>query len=103
MTDDGGAFVHGAPANGLNFQESSDGVIAFPGSGEVGKATGLTNGTLGWFRFCANPDDTGLASTTLPRIDMSIADATLGTTAVVVDKIYYINSGSFTFPYQYGV
>lgn len=103
ITNNGGTFAHGAAANGLNFEKSSGAVIAFPGSTEVGKGTGLANGTLGWFRFCGNPTDSGLASTTLPRIDMSTNDVTLGTTAVTVAKVYYINSGSFTFPYQYGV
>lgn len=105
LTDDGGTFAHGTAANGLNFDESADGVITFPATGEVGKATALATGTIGWFRFCANPTDAGLASTVLPRIDMSSADLESGSpTSVTVDKIYYLNPGNtFTFPYQYGV
>jgi hypothetical protein len=105
-TNNGGAFAHGAAANGLNFDESSGGVIALAAT-ETPKATALATGTAGWIRICANPTDNGLASTTLPRIDMAVgttsgSDALVATTARTVSKSYYINSGTFTFPYQYG-
>lgn len=106
-TDNAGAFVHGAAANGLNFDVSSGGVIA-TAAADTPKGLGLANGTAGWLRICANPSDSGALSTTLPRIDMSVgttsgADAIVATTTVVTGKTYYLNSGSFTFPYQYGV
>lgn len=106
-TLDGGAFSHGASTNGLNFDDSDAGVIQFPDSTETAKGTGLVAGTLNWLRICANPADNGLASTTLPRIDMSVgstssADA-VGATTIEVGKYYYLNTSSITFPYQYGV
>jgi len=106
-TNNGEAFAHGAAANGLNFDVSSGGVIA-TAAAETPKGTGLANGTAGWIRICANPTDNGLLSTTLPRIDMSVGttsgvDALVATTAIQLGKVYYLNSGSFTFPYQYGV
>ena len=106
-TNNGGTFAHGAAANGLNFDVSSAGVIT-TAAAETPKGTGLANGTAGWIRLCANPADNGLLSTTLPRIDMSVGttsgvDALVATTAIQLGKIYYLNSGSFTFPYQYGV
>lgn len=106
-TNNGGTFAHGAAANGLNFDVSSGGVISLAAA-ETPKGTALANGTAGWLRICANPTDNGLLSTTLPRIDMSVGtvsgvDALVATTARTIGKAYYINSGSFTFPYQYGV
>jgi len=106
-TNNGGTFAHGAAANGLNFDAASANVIA-TAAGETPKGTGLANGTAGWIRLCANPADNGLASTTLDRIDMTVGttsgvDALVATTAIQLGKVYYLNSGSFTFPLQYGV
>lgn len=105
-TNNGLAFVHGAAANGLNFDDSAAGIINFPLATETPKGIGLANGTIGWFRICANPADNGLASTTLDRIDMAVSTATtadaVGSTAVEVGKYYYLNTSNLNFPYQYG-
>lgn len=106
VTVDGGTFSHGTAANGLNWATAASGVIEKDGT-ETWKATGLADGTAGWFRFFANPSDGGTTSTTLARIDGSVgtsgADLTLVSTAIVTDNIYYINSSALTLPYQYGV
>ena len=86
VTVDGGAFSHGVATNGLNFDAPASGVLA-KAAAENWRFTGITDGTAGWFRFAGNPNDDGLASTVLPRIDGSIAksggDMTLSTTAIV--------------------
>lgn len=106
FTVDGGAFVHGSADNGINFDESSLATLS-KAANETWKATGLANGTWGFVRICANPEDDGSESTTLPRIDMSVGtvsgvDMLVATTTITTGKIHYINDGSFTFPYQYG-
>lgn len=107
MTESGGIFVAGSPDNGLNLDVPANGAISKLTT-ETWKATGLASGTMGWCRLCANAEDTGLESTTLPRIDMSVggtssgADCLVATTAVVLDKVYYANDLTFNFPYQYG-
>jgi len=105
-TNDGGTFTPGSPDNGLNFQDSSDGSMNFPLSDETPKGIGLADGTIGWFRICGNAADNGLASTTLPRIDMAVSTAStadaVGSTSVETGKYYYLNTSNLNFPYQYG-
>lgn len=72
VTVNGGAFAHGSPTNGLEFDAPAAGVLG-KASAETWRGTGLANGTAGWFRFCANPTDSGGISTTLARIDGSVA------------------------------
>ena len=72
ITESGGAFVHGAAANGLEFDAPSEGIIA-KAVAETWVGNGLNDGTAGWARFRANPLDDGTSSTTLARIDMSVA------------------------------
>lgn len=85
VTVDGGAFTPGSPTNGLEFGTASGGVIA-KAPGESWEFTGLADGTAGWFRFVGNAMDDGTSSTTLPRIDGSIAktggDLNLSNTAI---------------------
>lgn len=108
MTESGGVFVGGSPDNGINLGVAANGAVNKL-STETWKATGLADGTMGWCRFCGNADDTGLASTTLPRIDMSVggtssgADCLVATTAIETAKVYYTNDMTLNFPYQYGV
>jgi len=87
VTVDALAFVHGAATNGLNFDAPVAGTIAKAVS-ENWKFNGITAGTAGWFRFAGNPNDDGSASTTLSRIDGTVAktggDMTLSNTAIVV-------------------
>jgi hypothetical protein len=107
MTESGGTFVAGSPDNGINLGVPASGSISKLAT-ETWKATGLATGTMGWCRFCGNAADSGLASTTLPRIDMSVggtssgADCLVATTAIVVAKVYYANDMTLNFPYQYG-
>ncbi len=107
ITESGGVFVHGEAANGINWDTASAGTIS-KAVAETWKASGLATGTLGYIRICGNPADTGASSTVLPRVDMSVgttsgADMLVATTAIVAGKIYYLNDGVFTFPYQYGI
>ena len=87
VTLDAGAFAHGVATNGLNFDAPVAGVLS-KAAAENWRFTGITGGTAGWFRFAGNANDDGLVSTTLTRIDGSIAktggDMTLSTTAIVV-------------------
>lgn len=71
VTVDAGAFTHGSPDNGLEFDAPSEGVLS-KAAAENWRGTGLATGVAGWFRFCANPLDSGGASTTLARIDGSV-------------------------------
>jgi hypothetical protein len=75
VTLDGGAFAHGSPTNGLNWDTPSAGTISKPVA-DTWKGAGLTNGVAGWARYCSNPLDTGASSTTLARIDMSVGSGT---------------------------
>lgn len=106
FTVDGGVFAHGAAANGINWDDAVLGVID-KAAAETWRATGLADGTAGYFRFCANPADTGLLSTTLSRIDGSVgtsgADMLVVSTAIVTSDIYFMNSSTFTDPMQYGL
>lgn len=82
---DAGAWVPGSPGNGLSFDAPNSGVVA-KAAAENWKFNGIVDGTAGWFRFVGNAIDDTLASTTLPRIDGSIAktggDMTLSNTAI---------------------
>jgi hypothetical protein len=85
VTVDGGAFAHGSAANGLEFDAPVSGVLS-KAAAENWTGSGLADGVAGWFRFCANPVDTGGASTTLARIDGSVgkssADLNLSNTTI---------------------
>jgi len=86
VTVDALAFTHGVATNGINFDNAAAGSIAKAVS-ENWKFNGITSGTAGWFRFAGNPNDDGTSSTTLSRIDGSVAktggDMTLSNTAIV--------------------
>jgi hypothetical protein len=100
-----GAFVAGAFDNGLEFGDAADGQIS-KASGETWQDQGLSAGTAGWFRFCANATDAGAASTTLPRIDGSVgtsgADLNMSSTSVTVGATYTIDDFTLTLPEYYG-
>lgn len=72
VTVDGLAFAHGVATNGLNFDVPVAGVLS-KAAAEAWKGDGVAKGTAGWGRLSANPLDDGTVSTTLPRIDMSVA------------------------------
>lgn len=107
ITVDGGTFTAGVADNGLNFAEAADAAISKVAA-DTWKATGLATGTAGWFRLCGNAEDSGAASTTLPRLDGNVgtsttADMQLASTSIALDSVYYLNNASFSFPLKYGV
>ena len=71
----GGAFTHGSPTNGLNWDTPDGGTISKP-SGATWTGTGSAAGVAGWARFFGNPVDDGSQSTTLARLDMSVGKGT---------------------------
>lgn len=75
ITLDAGAFNHGSPTNGLNWDTPSAGTISKP-PGDTWKGVGIAAGVAGWARYCANPLDDGGASITLARIDASVGKST---------------------------
>lgn len=70
VTLNSGAFTPGSPTNGLTFAAASGGAVNKSG---VWSCNGVAAGTAGWFRLKANATDAGGASTTLPRLDGSVA------------------------------
>lgn len=96
-----GAFTPGSPTNGLTF--------GAPAAGAVGKTgawsfNGIAAGTAGWFRLKANGVDAGGISTTLPRLDGSIAtsgaDLNLSNITVAIGAPNTIDSFTWTQPAQ---
>lgn len=67
ITRDGGAWVEGAPDNGLEFVRS--GRYASKPGDHVWRLKGIATGVAGWFRLRGNAADAGGASLDLPRID----------------------------------
>lgn len=102
VTVNAGAFTPGDPTNGLNF--------GTPVSGSVSKNTdvwrfeGVAAGTAGWFRLKGNALDDNLASTTLARMDGSIAslggDMNLSSLSIAVGAPTTIDAFSLTMPGQ---
>ena len=70
VTLNSGAFTPGTATNGLTFAAASGGSVSKSG---VWSFNGVATGTAGWFRLKGNAVDAGGASTTLPRLDGSIA------------------------------
>jgi hypothetical protein len=106
VTVSSGAFVHGSPTNGLDFDASAVGVLT-KASAEVWSGVGLaaagTEGTTaGWFRHCGNPTDSLGVSTTLPRVDGRIStsggDMTLSNINIVQGATTTVDSYAFNWP-----
>lgn len=70
ITQDGGVFTPGDPANGLDFKAAAAGAVEKDGNWLI---TTLTKGNAGWFRLKANAADAGGVSTTAVRMDGSVA------------------------------
>ncbi len=94
-----GAFTEGSPTNGLTF--------AAPASGSVSKSgtwsfNGIAAGTAGWFRLRGNATDAGATSTSLPRLDGSIAtsgaDMNLSNIVIAIGAPNTIDSFTFQIP-----
>lgn len=96
-----GAFTPGSPTNGLTFGAAAGGVVAKSG---VWSFNGAGTGTAGWFRLRGNAADAGTLSTTLPRLDGSIAtsgaDMNLSNISIAPGTPTTIDSFTFTIPAQ---
>lgn len=102
VTVNGGAFAFGSPTNGLNFDAPVAGV-ASKAVAETWKMTGLAAATAGWFRLMGNATDSLGSSTTLPRMDGTIAqgsggDLNMSTTAIAVGAPTTVDTFAFTLP-----
>ena len=101
VTLNSGAFTAGSPTNGLTFATAADGAISKSG---VWSFNGLAAGTAGWFRLKGNALDNDGVSTTLPRVDGSIAvsgaDMSLSNIAIAIGAPNTIDSFVWTQPTQ---
>ena len=101
VTVGSGAFNFGAATNGLNWAASSGGVVTK--NSDVWSMVGLTpGGTAGWFRLMGNASDDLGSSTTLARLDGSVAqsggDLNLSSTTIVTGASTTIDTFQFTLP-----
>lgn len=96
-----GAFTPGVSTNGLTFNTASGGAVSKSG---VWSFAGVAAGTAGWFRLKGNALDNDLSSTTLPRLDGSIAtsgaDMNLSNLSIAVSATTTIDSFAWTQPAQ---
>ena len=74
VTKDGGAFSFGSATNGINFDNPVAGV-ANKAAAENWVMTGIASGVAGWARLMGNVADALGSSTTLPRVDIDIAQS----------------------------
>lgn len=99
ITVDGGAFTHGSPTNGLEWDIPTGGVIKKPVAVRW-EGRGVAKGTAGWARFCGNALDSGDASTTLPRIDMAVGKTTgdlqISTVNIEVGTPFSVDNANLT-------
>lgn len=99
ITVGSGAFVAGAPGNGLQFGAPSAGVIAK--NSDVWSGVGLADGTAGWWRLYDNAYNTGSSSTAI-RMDGNCAtsggDLNMASLAVTTSATTTIDSFSITQP-----
>ena len=102
VTLNGAAFTPGSATNGLTFAAAADGAVAK--SATNWQFTGLANGSAGWFRFKGNAVDAGGSSTTLVRLDGSIAtsggDMTIGNINVTTGAPNTVDQFVLTYPAQ---
>jgi len=99
VTLNSGAFTPGSPTNGLTFSAAADGAVSKSG---VWSFSGVVAGTAGWFRLKGNALDDDLASTTLPRVDGSVAvsgaDMNLSNIAITIGAPSTIDTFTWTQP-----
>jgi len=101
ITVNSGAWAAGSPTNGLGFDAPVSGVVS-KAVAEVWSMNALATGTAGWFRLMGNAADALGSSTTLARLDGSVAqsggDLNLSSTAIVSGAPTTIDVFSFTLP-----
>jgi len=94
-----GAFTPGVSTNGLTFASAASGAIAKSGTWSF---NAVATGTAGWFRFKGNATDAGGSSTSLPRLDGTVAtsggDMNLSNISIVSGAPTTIDSFTFTVP-----
>ena len=94
-----GAFTPGSTTNGLTFGAAADGAVSKSG---VWSMNGIAAGTAGWFRLKGNALDNDLLSTTLPRLDGSVAvsgaDMNLSNISITIGAPTTIDSFVWTQP-----
>ena len=99
VTLNSGAFTPGSPTNGLTFAAAENGAVSKSG---VWSFSGIAAGTAGWFRLKGNALDNDALSTTLPRLDGSIAvsgaDMNLSNLTISVAAPNTIDSFTWTQP-----
>lgn len=96
----GGNMTGGSDAvNGLTFAAPANGALSKSG---VWSFNGIATGTAGWFRIKASEADADGASTTLPRLDGSIAtsgaDMNLSNIAIVTSAPTTVDTLTITMP-----
>lgn len=96
-----GAFTPGTATNGLTWAAAANGVASKTG---VWSFNGIADGTAGWFRFKGNGVDAGALSTTLPRMDGTIAssggDLQIANISIVTGSPNTVDVFTVTFPAQ---
>lgn len=101
VTLNSGTFTPGTATNGLTFAAANAGSVSKSG---VWSFNGIEAGTAGWFRLKGNAVDTGLLSTTLPRIDGSVAtsgaDLNLSNIVIAIGAPNTIDQFTLTLPAQ---
>ena len=99
VTLNSGAFVAGTATNGLTFAAAANGAVSKSG---VWSFNGVAAGTAGWFRLKGNALDNDGVSTTLPRVDGSIAvsgaDMNLSNITIAIGAPNTIDSFTWTQP-----
>ena len=94
-----GEFTPGTATNGLTFAAAADGSVSKTG---IWSMNGIAVGTAGWFRLKGNALDDNSISTTLPRLDGSIAvsgaDMNLSNISIAVGAPTTVDSFSWLQP-----
>lgn len=102
VTKDAGAFTPGTATNGLTFAAAASGGVTK--STDVWKFVGIAPGTAGWFRHVGNALDDDSVSSTLPRLDGSVAagagDLRMSSIAITVGVPVTVDVYSFAIPAQ---
>ncbi len=101
VTLNSGAFTPGTATNGLTFASASGGSVSKSG---VWSFDGVAVGTAGWFRLKGNAVDAGGISTTLPRLDGSVAvsgaDMNMSNISVTIGSPHTVDTFVWTQPAQ---